>query len=145
MIATRSANSETTPRSWVIRRTAIPCCSRISLRRERIWAWMVTSSAVVGSSAMRRAGSRASAIAILAPRPIPPPHRCGEPRAPPRPPPPPPGPPGGLRLPAGTVGGENLGDLVPDRENRVERRHRLLEDHGDLLPPPLAHPPVRGG
>ena len=31
-----------------------------------ICAWIVTSSAVVGSSAIRMAGSRASAIAIIA-------------------------------------------------------------------------------
>ena len=32
----------------------------------RIWAWMVTSSAVVGSSAMSSAGRHTSAIAIIA-------------------------------------------------------------------------------
>src|SRR4030067_454408 len=57
------------------------------------------------------------------------------PRRPPAPPQPLHGLRGGLRLPADTVGGEDLGDLVPDRENRVKRRHRLLEDHGDPPPP----------
>ena len=33
--------------------------------RSRIWAWIVTSRAVVGSSAMSRSGSQASAIAII--------------------------------------------------------------------------------
>ena len=33
--------------------------------RSRIWAWMVTSRAVVGSSAMSSSGSQASAIAII--------------------------------------------------------------------------------
>ena len=33
--------------------------------RSRIWAWMVTSSAVVGSSAIRSFGSQASAMAIM--------------------------------------------------------------------------------
>ena len=28
---------------------------------------------------------------------------------------------------------ERLGDLAPDRQHRVERRHRLLEDHRDLV------------
>ena len=28
--------------------------------------------------------------------------------------------------------GERLHDLQPDPEHRIERRHRLLEDHGDL-------------
>ena len=32
-----------------------------------------------------------------------------------------------------------LGDLVADREDRVERRHRLLEDHRDLVAADLAH------
>ena len=40
------------------------CCSwRI---RSRIWAWVVTSSAVVGSSAISSVGSQDSAIAIIA-------------------------------------------------------------------------------
>ncbi len=34
--------------------------------RSRICAWMVTSSAVVGSSAIRSAGPQASAMAIMA-------------------------------------------------------------------------------
>ena len=37
-----------------------------SCSRSRIWACTVTSSAVVGSSAMSRAGSLTSAIAIIA-------------------------------------------------------------------------------
>ncbi|MNE40470.1 hypothetical protein D3C80_1344930 [compost metagenome] len=39
------------------------CRSRSSLR---IWAWMVTSSAVVGSSAINRAGRQINAMAIMA-------------------------------------------------------------------------------
>ena len=39
------------------------CRSRI---RSRIWAWTVTSRAVVGSSAMSRSGSHERAIAIIA-------------------------------------------------------------------------------
>ena len=31
----------------------------------RIWAWMVASKAVVGSSAMRSSGSQAMAMAII--------------------------------------------------------------------------------
>ena len=34
--------------------------------RSRIWAWTVTSSAVVGSSAISRSGFSASAMAIMA-------------------------------------------------------------------------------
>ena len=63
---TRSAFSATTPRSCVI--SSMPI--RFSLRRLRstssTCAWMVTSSAVVGSSAIRSLGWPASAIAIIA-------------------------------------------------------------------------------
>ena len=38
----------------------------------RIWAWMVASKAVVGSSAMRSSGSQAMAMAIITPLPQPP-------------------------------------------------------------------------
>jgi hypothetical protein len=34
---------------------------------------------------------------------------------------------------------ERLGDLVPDPHDRVERGHRLLEDHADVAPAHLAH------
>ncbi len=63
---TSSAMLATTPRSWVMSSIAMPvsaCNSRIS---SRICAWVVTSSAVVGSSAMRRAGLVISAMAIIA-------------------------------------------------------------------------------
>ena len=62
---TRSATSATTPKSWVMNITAVPCLPCSSLSSVRIWAWVVTSSAVVGSSAMMRAGSSASAMAII--------------------------------------------------------------------------------
>ncbi len=49
-----------------MRRTLIAELAPGALRRSsRICAWMVTSSAVVGSSAMRSFGSHASAIAII--------------------------------------------------------------------------------
>ncbi len=65
MTITRSATSATTPMSWVMKTTAIciSACSR--LMSSRIWAWIVTSSAVVGSSAIRSAGLHDSAIAIM--------------------------------------------------------------------------------
>ena len=63
--ATRSAMRATTPRSCVISTTAAPCVSRMRWISRRIWAWIVTSSAVVGSSAISTAGSHASAIAII--------------------------------------------------------------------------------
>ena len=45
---------------------AMPFCSCSSRSRSRICAWVVTSSAVVGSSAISRLGSQESAIAIIA-------------------------------------------------------------------------------
>ena len=42
----------------------MPDSSWMSRMRSRIWAWTVTSRAVVGSSAMRRAGLRARAMAM---------------------------------------------------------------------------------
>ena len=43
----------------------MPSRDLISASNARIWACTVTSSAVVGSSAIRRSGSLASAIAIM--------------------------------------------------------------------------------
>ena len=34
---------------------------------------------------------------------------------------------------------QRLGNLRSDRKGRVERRHRILEDHGNLRPTYLAH------
>ncbi len=45
--------------------------------RSRIWAWIVTSSAVVGSSAIRSFGRQASAMAIITRWRMPPEKRCG--------------------------------------------------------------------
>ena len=61
-----SAMLATTPRSWVIIRIAMPSLSLRSFISFRIWAWMVTSSAVVGSSAIRMAGLQIKAMAIMA-------------------------------------------------------------------------------
>src|SRR5674536_242848 len=41
------------------------------------------------------------------------------------------------------VGPDALGDLPADAIHRVRRRHRVLEDHGDLLAADLAHVLVR--
>ena len=52
--------------------------SRLSWRiSSRIWAWMVTSSAVVGSSAMSTLGDSDRAIAIIARWRMPPENSCG--------------------------------------------------------------------
>ena len=50
------------------------CRSFIS---SRIWAWTVTSSAVVGSSAISNLGSQTSAMAIIARWRMPPENWCG--------------------------------------------------------------------
>ena len=50
-------------------------CSRRS--RSSIWAWIVTSSAVVGSSAISSDGSHARAMAIITRWRIPPENMCG--------------------------------------------------------------------
>ena len=57
--------SATTPKSWVIMMIAEPVRSWISCISSMICAWIVTSSAVVGSSAIRISGSHESAIAIM--------------------------------------------------------------------------------
>jgi hypothetical protein len=72
MTATRSAVSATTPRSWVISNRPMPVSARSSSSSSRIWAWTVTSSAVVGSSAISTRGSRARAMAIITRWRIPP-------------------------------------------------------------------------
>ena len=56
MTATRCAMPATTPRSWVISRIDIPRFACSERRRSSTCAWMVTSSAVVGSSAIEQVG-----------------------------------------------------------------------------------------
>ena len=75
--STSSAMAETTPRSWVMRIMALPSFFWMSESRRRICAWMVTSSAVVGSSAMRMSGSQAMAMAISTRWRMPPENWCG--------------------------------------------------------------------
>ena len=69
--------SATTPRSWVIRTTAMSSSRWSRAIRSRICACTVTSSAVVGSSAISTFGSFASAIAIIARWRMPPENSCG--------------------------------------------------------------------
>ncbi len=63
---TSSATLATTPRSWVMISTAMSSCCCRSWSSFRIWACIVTSSAVVGSSAISNAGRQTSAMAIMA-------------------------------------------------------------------------------
>ncbi len=55
----------------------IPVSARMERMRSRICACTVTSSAVVGSSAMSSSGSRHSAIAIMKRCRMPPENWCG--------------------------------------------------------------------
>ncbi len=66
MTPTRWAISATTPRSWVMSSMAMRRRACSSRSTSSTWAWMVTSSAVVGSSAINSCGSPASAMAIMA-------------------------------------------------------------------------------
>src|SRR5581483_11118215 len=77
MIATRSASSSSSDRSWVMKRTEkrSSCCS--SLICWRISRWTTTSSAVVGSSRITSSGRSASAIAMITRWRIPPESWCG--------------------------------------------------------------------
>ena len=77
MTMTVCAVSATTPRSCVIRITPMSK-SRLTLSiSSRICACTVTSSAVVGSSAISTAGLCTSAIAIIARWRMPPENWCG--------------------------------------------------------------------
>ena len=77
MTTTSSATSATTPRSWVIITIAVPCSSCSLFISSRICACVVTSSAVVGSSAISSSGSLISAIAIITRWRMPPENWCG--------------------------------------------------------------------
>ena len=110
-----------------------------------ICAWMVTSSAVVGSSAIRRRGSHTSAIAIITRWRMPPDRLIGYIEAQLR------GAGNTDRVERGDralpcfvarhreMRAHGFGDLVADREDRIERAHRLLEDHADAAAADLPH------
>ena len=66
MTITVWATSATTPRSWVIRISAMSNSFLTRSISSRICACTVTSSAVVGSSAISTSGLSSSAIAIIA-------------------------------------------------------------------------------
>ena len=124
----------------MIRTIAVPSRSRMSRIRSRMPAWIVTSSAVVGSSAISTFGSQASAIAIITRWRMPPESWCGYSshasfrrrdaheleqldrarvaRLAPR--------------HAEVLAAAPRAICRPTRERRVERRHRLLEDERDL-------------
>jgi hypothetical protein len=63
--------------SWVISTSPMPVSRRSANSRSRIWAWMVTSRAVVGSSAISSFGPQAIAMAIMTRWLMPPDSWCG--------------------------------------------------------------------
>src|SRR5258706_6893297 len=65
MMMMRWVPPATTPRSWVMSMTAVLKSRRRRAMSSRICAWTVTSSAVVGSSAISSFGLQESAIAIM--------------------------------------------------------------------------------
>ena len=65
MTMTRLAYRATTPRLWVMRIIAVPSSFERPCISSRICAWMVMSSAVVGSSAMMSFGLQLTAMAII--------------------------------------------------------------------------------
>jgi hypothetical protein len=74
---TWSAISPTTPRSWLMNSTLMRRLVFMLPMSSRICRWMVTSSAVVGSSAISSLGSQASAMAIITRCCWPPDSSCG--------------------------------------------------------------------
>ncbi|OLF10730.1 hypothetical protein BLA60_15875 [Actinophytocola xinjiangensis] len=77
MTTRSSATFAITRRSWLTSSNAVPSRSRRPAISASTRAWVVTSSAVVGSSAMISRGSPASAIAIITRWRWPPDSSCG--------------------------------------------------------------------
>ena len=131
MTTTRSAISATTPMSWVMKSTDMCSSSCNCLMRARICAWMVTSSAVVGSSAIRMAHAARELVRVVVDagpglrdaHPVQQLQHLGL---------------GGGAAEA-LVQNEQLRDLLADGQHRIEAGHRLLEDHGDVVAPDLLH------
>ena len=151
MTTTRSAISATTPKSWVMNMTPVPWRAWMSLMRSRICAWVVTSSAVVGSSAISRPAHErqrhgdhdALALAagelvgigmnqLIGVRQVDVAHDLEHPGI-------------ALRRVHAGVDLEHLGDLVADLHHRIERGHRLLEDHRHALAAQAAQLRLRFG
>ena len=114
-----------------------------SCNKSMICAWIVTSSAVVGSSAISNRGSQTSAIAIITRCRMPPDKLIGYIVTQLR----------GDGMPTAAsastarslrlacrdwkMRAHRLGDLMADGEHRIECAHRLLKDHADAA---AAHP-----
>ena len=77
MTSTRSQTCPTTVMSWLMNSSAMSPSAWIDFSSRSTWRWTVTSSAVVGSSAITSAGSPMTAIPIMARCRIPPDSSCG--------------------------------------------------------------------
>ena len=139
MTQTTSAMRRTMPRSWVMNSRLMPSRARMSASRARICACTVTSSAVVGSSAISKIGLVGErhrdhhALALAAGQLM---RIAGEPgfrignadlrqqfqRPCPR-----------HRAANAAVQLQNLADLRLDGVQRIERGHRLLEDDRNVV------------
>ena len=136
--STRSQVSAMTDRSCVMRMSDRPSSRRSRSSSSRIWAWTMTSSAVVGSSPITIAGiagerhrdhrplaHAARQLVRIGADPLAAgcrPARAARPPASSR----------VARLAEPDL--DRLGDLVADPADRVERVHRALEDDADLAP-----------
>src|ERR1035437_8273977 len=115
MTATRSATCETSERSCEMKSIANPNLWRRSLSRSRICCWMVTSSAVVGSSALFRIGDSDVTHTFHGFAPC-------------------------FLFRNTPVSEHGFRDLVADAHDRIESGHRLLEDHGHARAAEFAQP-----
>ncbi|AQA06146.1 hypothetical protein BVC93_05260 [Mycobacterium sp. MS1601] len=77
MTSTESATNRATARSWVTKISDIPRSFCNCRNNFRMPTWTVTSSAVVGSSAINTRGSSAIAIAMQIRWRMPPENWCG--------------------------------------------------------------------
>ena len=125
--------------------SASPCSRCRSRSRLRYCAWIVRSRLVVGSSAISRRGSQEMPMAPTMRWRMPPDISCGycvtrvsgE----------------GMRTdfsrsfarcqaterPASLMHADRFGDLIADGEQRIQRCHRILQDHGDPLAAHVPH------
>ena len=137
--ATRRQTLATRPRSWLIIRMAVPrSAHRFAHQLDdlRLHGHVERGGRLVGDQEIRPAGERDGdhhalphAAGKLVRVILHPPLGCGDADA-------------RQRLDRQLVGfppvlalvqHEHLGDLPADRRDRIERRHRLLEDHGDAI------------
>ena len=150
MTTTRSTSRATTPRSWVTQIVVMPSSRRSSSTSARICCWMVTSRAVVGSSAISSRGPHRQSAGDHHPLA----HAAGElmgvrARGPLRVGNAHPGQQfehsGAGRGFVDAVRGHRLDHLGAHAHQRVERGHRVLVDHREVAPADRAQVPLAAG